>query len=387
MKEVRFAVIGVGNMGSAHARFIKDVSGAKLTAVCDIDKAKADSIASEHKVQPFYSAKDLYKAGICDAVIISVPHYDHTPLTIEAFAAGLHVICEKPIAVHKADALKMCEAHKKHPKLKFALMFNQRTDPYYKKLKSLIDNGELGKIYRVSWIITTWFRTQAYYNSGGWRATWSGEGGGVLLNQCPHNIDLFQWLFGMPSKVTAYCALGKYHNIEVEDDVSAIFEFKDGKTATFVTSTGEYPGSNRLEIACERGKIVAEGGKITFTRTEESVSDFNYKTKKRFEGPSVWHVDVPYQADSTPQHRKIIQNFTDSLLKGDKLVANGEEGCNSIELANAMLLSSLEGKTISLPIDHVKFEKKLKELIKNSKFVKKVEKSETSDFASSFSKK
>ncbi|HOK04352.1 MAG TPA: Gfo/Idh/MocA family oxidoreductase [Victivallales bacterium] len=387
MKELRFAVIGVGNMGSNHVKFIKNVSGAKIVAICDIDRQKADKIADEHKVQVFYDAKDLYKSEICDAVIISVPHYDHTLLTIQAFEAGLHVLCEKPIAVHKADALKMCEAHKKHSKLKFAIMFQQRTDPYYIKLKSLIDKGELGKIYRISWTITNWFRTQAYYNSGGWRATWRGEGGGVLLNQCPHNIDLFQWMFGMPSRVHSYCALGKYHDIEVEDDVTAFFEYSDGKTASFITSTGEFPGTNRLEIACDRGKVVAENGKITFSRTEEKVSEFNYTTSKQFEGPDYWNIDIPYKADNSSRHQCIIQNFTNSILKGDKLVARGEEGCNSIELANVMLLSSLEGKSIELPIDHVKFEKKLKELIKNSKYVKKVEKSEDSDFTSSFSKK
>jgi len=374
MDELRYAVIGVGNMGSAHSRFIKDVKGARLVAVCDIDKSKADRIAAEHGVKAFYRALDLYKAAVCDAVIISVPHYGHTPLTIEAFEAGLHVICEKPIAVHKADALRMCDAHKRHPRLKFALMFNQRTDGYYQKIKSLIDGGELGRIYRISWTITNWFRTQAYYNSGGWRATWRGEGGGVLLNQCPHNIDLFQWMFGMPSRVTAYCALGKYHKIEVEDNVTAIFEYGDGRTASFITSTGEYPGTNRLEVACDRGRLVAEAGKISFMRTEEKVAEFNYTTQRQFDGPPVWNVDIPYGSDPVPQHRKIIQNFTDSILNGGDLVARGEEGCKSIELANAMLLSSLEGKAVSLPIDHLKFERKLKELVRNSKFVKNLEK-------------
>lgn len=385
MKELRFGVVGVGSMGQHHVGSIKKTINAKLTAVCDIDEEKAKRIGDENGVKSFTSAEKMFSSGEVDAVIIATPHYDHTPLTISAFEKGLHVICEKPIAVHKADAMKMIEAHKKHKKLKFSAMFQMRTDSLNIKLKQLINSGALGEIYRVNWVITSWFRTQRYYDSGGWRATWSGEGGGVLLNQCPHNLDLFQWFFGMPIEIRAFCQLGRYHNIEVEDDVTAYCRYKNGSTGIFIASTGEAPGTNRLEICADNGRLVVENGKITFNRSEMSVKEFCYTTEKMFDIPPMWNIEIPH-ANEPFAHQKIIQNFTNSVLEGEKLLVEGEEGINSVELANAMLLSSIKGETVKIPMDALAFEKVLKSLIKNSKFVKKEVKVKNDDFTSSFSR-
>ncbi len=374
-------------MGAAHACFIKEVANARLTAICDIRKDLADKIGEQHGVKVFYDSKKMYDSGEIDAVIIATPHYDHPHLTISAFNTGLHVLVEKPIAVHKADAIRMAEAHKKHPKLKFSAMFQMRTDSFYRKVKSLIDGGELGRIMRVNWIITNWFRSQRYYDSGGWRATWKGEGGGVLLNQCPHNLDLFQWFFGMPVKLRAFCSLGKYHNIEVEDDVTAYCEYKNGATGIFIASTGEAPGTNRLEITGDRGRLIAENGKLTFNRNEIPVCEFSKTTDKMFDAPASWNIEIPF-ANDPAHHRKIIQNFTDAVVNDSPLLVKAEEGSNSVELANAMLMSSLKGKTVELPIDTKEFEGILRKLVKNSKFNKKAVKEATpADFTSSFNKK
>ena len=271
MKEVKLGIIGLGIMGTEHINTVEKSKNIRLAAVCDIKKDLADERAKKNNVPAYYSANDLINSGEVDAVLIATPHYFHTPITIDAFEAGLHVISEKPIAVHKADAEKMIAAHAKHPKLVFSAMFQVRTDSFFKKIKEIIDSGELGEIYRVNWLITNWFRTQTYYNSGTWRATWKGEGGGVLLNQAPHQLDLFQWMFGMPVKVRAYCSLGKYHDIEVEDDVTAYCEFKEGFSGMFITSTGEAPGTNRLEIMADRGRLVFEDGKIKFDKTVRNI--------------------------------------------------------------------------------------------------------------------
>lgn len=371
MKELRYGIVGLGNMGAPHANFIKELANARLAAVCDNDKKKADKIAETHSCKSFQNAEEMYKSGEIDAVLIATPHYYHTPLTIEAFKAGLHVLVEKPIAVHKADAIKMIEAHKKYPNLKFGAMFQMRTDAYYRKIKEIIDSGELGKIMRINWIITTWFRSQRYYDSGGWRATWRGEGGGVLLNQAPHNLDLFQWFFGMPCKVRAFCHFGKYHNIEVEDDVTAYCEFKNGATAVFIASTGEAPGTNRLEIMCEYGRLIAENGKLIFNKNRVSILDFCKTTETQVNTPECWNIEIPVPNEPA-QYKKILQNFTDAVLNGKELLVHAEEGINSVELANAMLMSSLEEKTIDIPLDHVKFESLLNELIKKSKFEKRM---------------
>jgi len=258
----------------------------------------------------------------------------------------------------------MIAAHKKHPELKFAAMFQVRTDCYFREIKRIIDSGELGKIYRVNWILTYWFRTQAYYDKGSWRATWKGEGGGVLLNQAPHQLDLFQWLFGMPVKIRAYCSLGKYHDIEVDDDVTAYCEFKDGFSGVFITSTGEAPGTNRLEIMGDRGRLILENNKIMFDRAEESVSEFLKTTKASFDAPKVKTIEI-HTDGKEGIHQNIIANFADSILNGAELIASGESGMNSLELANAFLYSSLKDVTIELPLDSSKYEELLEELKEN----------------------
>jgi len=348
MNKVRVGVIGIGGMGGAHAQHILHgkIPGAELTAVADI----APDLAKKYPDQKaFTSGEDMIRSGTVDAILIATPHYSHTPLGIAGLQQGLHVLVEKPISVHKADCEKLIAA-RRDTKQVFAAMFNQRTDPTYKKIRHLITSGELGTVRRINWIVTNWFRSDAYYGSGGWRATWAGEGGGVLLNQCPHNLDLWQWLFGMPKRIRAFCAFGKYHPIEVEDDVTAYFEYANGATGAFITSTGEAPGTNRLEIAAEQGKVVLENGHLHFTRNEIPTSEFCRTTKERFSAPPTWDISIPVSGGGG-QHVEIMQNFIDAILKGTPLIAPAEEGLHSVELANAMLFSSVSEKTIELPLD------------------------------------
>jgi predicted dehydrogenase len=334
-------------------------------------------------LKTFKDGEELIRSGALEAVIIATPHYQHTTLGIAALETGLHVMVEKPISVHKADAERLIAAHAQRPKQVLAAMFQLRTEPRYVKIKKLITGGELGELVRMSWIITDWFRTEAYYASGGWRATWKGEGGGALLNQCPHNLDILQWLCGMPAKVRGFCQLGRYHNIEVEDNVTAYWEWASGATGVFITSTGEAPGTNRLELCGTRGKLVLENNRLTFTRNESDMLDFSRAAKTGFARPEVWNVEVPFE--NTPaQHATLTQNFVDAILDGAPLVAPGADGMNSVELANAMLFSSLTGQTIQLPLDGAAYEVKLQQLIVESRFEKKVVAVQAEDFTKSF---
>jgi len=299
--------------------------------------------------------------------------------------AGRHVLVEKPIAVHKADAERFLAAYT-NEKLVFAAMFNQRTDPFYLKIRELVRNGELGEVRRVNWTITNWFRTEAYYASSEWRATWAGEGGGVLLNQSPHNIDLLQWIFGMPARVRAFCGLGRYHNIEVEDDVTAYFEYPNGATAVFITSTGEAPGTNRLEIAAERGRLVYENDALTFLRNEVPTTEFSRTSAKPFDAPACTEIKFPLQGHGG-QHVAVLQNFVDAILDGTPLIAPAPEGLHSVELANAMLYSSLTKQTVELPLDAAAYEQTLKGLIANSRVIQKeVRHPSVVDFGKSFNR-
>jgi predicted dehydrogenase len=368
MDTVRIGIIGMGGMGASHARYLLDgkVSRARLTAICDIVPERMEPYADLAK---FEDSGELIRSGEADAVIIATPHYGHTTIGIDALGQGLHVLTEKPISVHKADCERLIAAHT-DDKLKFAAMFQMRTEAPYQKLRQLVQGGALGRLLRTNWIITAWYRTEAYYASGGWRATWKGEGGGVLLNQCPHTLDLYQWICGMPSKVRAECKFGKYHDIEVEDEVNAYFEYPDGATGQFCTSTAEAPGTNRLEIAGEHGKIVFEGGKIAFTRNEMSCIEHCQNSPQRFERPDVWNIEIPVRPKPNG-HAVVTQNFVNAILDDEPLLSPAEEGIHSVELANAMLFSAFENRDVELPLDGEAYERKLKDLIANSRFQKK----------------
>jgi predicted dehydrogenase len=384
-KKVRIAIIGVGNMGSQHIGSLLANKDCELVAVCDSDPTRLEVAKARGDFALYADHKKLFKDKICDAVVIATPHYDHTTIGIEALNSGYHVLVEKPLSVHKNDCEKLIAAYKKTKGRVFSAMFNQRTTPQHMKIKQLLDNKELGKIMRVNWIITDWFRTEHYYSSGGWRATWAGEGGGVLLNQCPHQLDLLQWFCGMPNKVQATCALGKYHKIEVEDDVTAFLQYPNGATGVFITSTGEAPGTNRLEITGTQGKLVYEKGKISFTRNEVPCDKHCKTSKMSFQVPERWEIDIPARGREGG-HKAILTNFVNAISKGEKLLAPAIEGINSVEIGNAMLLSSIQGKTIDLPLNGNVFEKELKKLIKNSTLKKKTVKSKanSNEMASSF---
>lgn len=372
MNTVRFGIIGLGNMGTGHIKnFLSGkIRGGEITAVCDIDQARLRA-ASEllgDRAAAFDRAEDLIASGTVDAILIATPHYFHPVYAIQGFAAGLHVLSEKPAGVYTKQVREMNEAAAKTDRV-FGLMFNQRTNPLYQKVKELIASGELGELTRVNWIITDWFRTQSYYNSGSWRATWAGEGGGVLLNQDPHQLDLLQWLCGMPDKVTAFCSYGKFHDIEVEDDVTAYLEYPNGATGVFVTSTGDAPGTNRLEISGDRGRVIIENDRLTYTRLRGSVAEFLQTAPGGFDRPEAWDVHIPIHG-SASQHIGICNNFIDAILHGTPLLAPGTEGINGLTISNAIHLSSWTGKTVELPLDEALFYELLQERIKTSTYRK-----------------
>ena len=384
MDNVRLGIVGLGNMGKAHLHNIRSgkVPGLRVTALCESFGTLPQLLEGE---SAFTDVKQMIRSGRIDAILICTPHFSHTTIGIEALSAGLHVLVEKPISVHKADCERLIAAHTDKSKT-FAAMFNMRTNATFKKVKDLIESGEIGDVRRVHWEVTDWFRTNYYYATGGWRGTWKGEGGGVLMNQCPHNLDLFQWLFGMPQRVRGFCQFGRFHQIEVEDDVTAIMQYDNGTTATFVTSTGEAPGVNRLEISAENGRLTVTNGKhIHFQRNRVPMSKFCMETEAAFAMPESWSIDIP-EDETGGQHIEILQNFTAAILKGEKLLSPAEEGIRSVELANSILLSAWNDCTIDLPMDASEYEKLLTEKGEKSTF-KKPEvkpKATSDDFAKSF---
>ncbi|MCR5092413.1 MAG: Gfo/Idh/MocA family oxidoreductase [Lachnospiraceae bacterium] len=353
MDEVRLGIIGIGGMGGAHACSISEgkVPGMQLTAVADVRQIRLDW-AKENlspDVKCFSDGRALIESGACDAVLIATPHYLHPEFVIFALQHGLHAISEKPAGVYTRQVREMNDVAGKSKNV-FAIMFNQRTNCVYRKLHEMIQSGELGMLKRVNWIITDWYRTQSYYDAAGWKATWDGEGGGVLLNQCPHQLDLLQWLCGMPVKVRAFCHEAKWHEIEVEDDVTAYLEFPGGATGVFVTTTGDAPGTNRLELTFEMGRIICEDGKLLFDRLEVSERKFCRTEKEGFAKPAMEHLEITTDGENE-QHVGVLKAFTDRILHGGPLVADGTEGIRGLMLSNAMYLSSWRKKTVVLSRD------------------------------------
>lgn len=367
MNNVKIAIIGIGNMGSAHAKHIFDgkVEHMTLAAICDDVAEKRAWAAERLPGVPCY--EDWHKMlddHVADAVLIATPHYLHPVIAIEAFEKGYHVLSEKPAGVYTKAVRQMNEAAAKSGKT-FALMFNQRTNPIYQKARELVKTGAVGEPKRLVWIITNWYRTQKYYDSGSWRATWAGEGGGVLLNQCPHNLDLWQWIFGMPKSIHAKCSIGKYHDIEVEDDVTITAEYENGASAAFITTTGEFPGTNRLEITGDRGKIVIEHKTLTFTKLETPERVVTKTSENSFDQIPCTTETYEFE-DSGTAHVGILQNFTNHILFGEELISKGEEGIFGLTISNAAFLSDWTGKEITLPMDEDLFYELLSERIKHS---------------------
>lgn len=385
MDKVRFGIVGLGNMGAHHAGYLNSIDGAALTAVCDADPTRT---AKYTGLAQFKTYVEMLASGSIDAVLIATPHFQHGEIARAAFAKNIHVLCEKPVAVTVKDARQTNEALAKSPNLKYGLMFQMRASPLYRKVRELILDQELGEITRITWLITDWFRTWSYYASGGWRATWAGEGGGVLLNQCPHNLDLLYWLTGlMPSRITAIASIGKTHPIETEDEVSAILEYPNGAVGHFVTSTGEAPGTNRLEICGDRGKLVAEHNKLHFTRTRRSVREVRETDPNLFAQIESWEIDIPIPA--APEGHKIItQNFVYAILKDEPLISPGTDGVKGLEIGNATLMAGLTRTPIDLPLDGDRYERFIQELAAKYAGKKTLQSrpQTATDFAASFSK-
>ena len=371
MEKVRFGIVGCGNMGTGHSRHFREgnVTNGVLTAVCDINEKKFAGFKERfgESIAYFNNAEDMYKSGLCDCVIICTPHYSHTDLAILAMDYNLNCIVEKPAGVYTLQVKEMLARAEKSDKI-LGIMFNQRTNPAFKTMKKMIADGKIGDIKRTNWIITDWYRTQYYYDTGAWRATWAGEGGGVLYNQSPHQLDLFQWIIGMqPSKVHAFCHYGKWHDIEVEDDVTCYVEYPNGATGVFITTTADAPGTNRFEVTGTLGTLIFENNKLYYKQLLKDERLHCMEADKGFEPPETLPtVEIELEGDN-PQHLGILNNIANAILGLEPVYAPAKDGLAGVQLANAMHLSSWLGESVTLPINDELFYEELKKRIAVSK--------------------
>ena len=381
---IKVGVIGIGNQGSYYAKTMTSSKYLELTAVADInpERLKWAEETVPHAAR-FDDAIAMLDSGLVEACIIVTPHYDHPKYAIECMKRGIHVLVDKPAGVYTKQVKEMIAVADAHPELKLGVMFCLRTIGVYKKLHELMHSGEYGEMRRMNWLITTWYRSQAYYNSGSWRATWAGEGGAVLMNQCPHQLDLLQWICGMPVKVHAHAHFGKWHDIETEDDVSAYFEFENGATGVFVTSTGDARGTNRLEIQMDKGRFIVENDVLTVETYETSEPEFNKANTDPV--ATIKHTTEEFTGGAPDLfHFLVLDAWAEDILGIGKPIADGREGLNSTELTNAMLLSAFTNSEVSLPIDDELYYTELMKRVSTSK-KKETVASFVSDMTSTFS--
>ena len=384
--KIKLGILGIGNIGTMHSKNILEgkCPEIELSAVCDYNEEKTAWIKEKYEnVSIFTDAEEMMDSGKIDSILIAVPHYDHPKFAIMAMKKGLHTLVEKPAGVYTKQVIEMNKIADEC-NVKFGLMMNQRTNCIYRKMREIVKSGELGGIKRTSWIITDWYRPQFYYDSGDWRATWSGEGGGVLLNQCPHNLDLWQWICGMPAKVYAKMHFGKWHDIEVEDDVTAYVEYENGATGTFITSTGDVPGTNRFEILLEGGKLLAEEGKLTLWKLNMFESEFSKTSTVAFSAPEMEKIEIETDGKNE-QHVGVLNAFAGAILRDEPMVADGREGINGLTISNALHMSGFLGKEITIKdFDHELFYEELSKKIKTSKRKTNVRESTADDMGASF---
>ena len=362
MNNLRLGVIGLGNIGQQHIKHIQS-DAVERCVVTALSSRNISPLAEELNAKHFTDYRDLIDSGLCDAVLIATPTMNHLDMGLYALNKGLHVLMEKPLglSVEQGDQLLAC-ADKDQV---FGLMLNQRVAPIFVKMKNVIDTGILGELQRTHWTMTNWFRPEVYFQVSDWRATWAGEGGGLLLNQCIHNIDIFQWLTGMPVSLQGFCGFGKYHNIEVEDEATAYFQYENGATGVFVGSTGESPGINRLDIVGDKGTMSFDGEKLLLTENSPSTSAYNKETKDMFGQPKTHQLDIT-PCEVVNQHGVVINNFVEAILDGEELIAPAAQGMDSLAIANAILWSSWSGEKVNFPLSSSGYQEALEEKLAQS---------------------
>lgn len=368
MERVRIGIIGFGGMGAAHAKMMRDISEVQLTAVADIDPQAAQLAQEQYGVPTFTDYRECIDSGLIDAVLIATPHPSHPEIAVYAFEKGLHVLCEKPIAINPREADRMISAAKQSGKV-FCTMYQMRTERHCRVARRAVEEGLIGEIMRTE-LVSAWYRNQAYYDSATWRATWAGEGGGVLVNQAPHLLDMFCWLAGLPATVTAF-ARARLHDIEVEDEAFALLEYPNGAHGYLYATTNEAPGTQRIEIVGDRGTIRIQDGQVSVYRIDPPLREFTQTATDMWGAPKAERVDI--EVEEMPSgHAQITRNFARAILFGEPLIAPGEEGSWCVELASAIILSSQRGKSVSLPVDREEYDALLQQLQAHSKHKSRV---------------
>jgi len=345
---LRYVVIGVAAsiQRNAHRR-AQIAEKINVVAGCDINVEAGQQQTTEIGCAFYEDYRQMLAEVKPDVAVIVTPHPLHPSMTIDCLRAGCHVLVEKPMAIDVASADEMIEEAKKSGRI-LAINFQQRFRPVIEKARAIIAAGEIGPLVRTL-SVEPWFRTAFYYRTAVWRAKWTSEGGGVLLNQAPHTLDLLCHLAGMPRKVWGWTRT-LYHAIEVEDTAQAMLEYPNGAPGYLTVSTTEVGVEQRVQIVGEKGAIELVGDKMTVYRIHPSTREFMTGSTEMFAKPETVAemLDLP---DTSGAHVAVYRDLKAAIQEGRPPRADGREAIMSLELANAITLSSYSGQPVTLPLD------------------------------------
>ncbi len=345
---LRVAMIGTGFIAGVHARSIAASPHLQLAGVFGRDGAKTAHFAQSHGTVAFPTLEGMLEAMHPDYVTLCTPHPTHLSLALQCLKAGVSVLIEKPLCCTAAEA-EPCLALASERKLAVGVNFQMRLRPARQRMVHLVSQGCLGSLVRVSLDATDWFRSMAYYRSSPWRATWEGECGGLLMNQAPHDLDLLLSLVGMPERLIAEIA-NHGHEIEVEDEVMALLQWRGGAMGQLHLSTRESPGRHLVEIVGTQGSLRLEGDELTVIELGTDAGEYSQTTPETMKHPPITRREQEKHTDTEDRYRLVHENFRNHLLHGTRLICSAQEALDQVRFANALLLSAIRRKWVATPV-------------------------------------
>jgi predicted dehydrogenase len=374
---MKYALIGFGNISPMHVRAITEICKNEIVAICDTQLDVRKEIGPGVRLYQDYHV--LFAQEKIDVAVILTPHYYHPEISVAALKAGCHVLCEKPVAVHKLHAAPLASALRETDRV-FGVNCMRRFRPDVQAVKSLLNENRLGKLQTVHFVSNNLLRSSAYFQSGGgWRGTWSKEGGGALINQSSHDLDRIIYLFGLPAEVQAQAGTSNlHHNLFVEDYVDALLSYQNGMRLYFSTALHLHPGIDRLEIWGDRGYMKMENWIITTALLPEPLDSWNDRQQDLKMENGIVNFGAPQPVTSeqkvTPLsfddlHAAGHVNFVNAIAGREPLMTSFDQALQSVELGNAMVLAGYQKRLVTFPLDGQAYSTFLQEMIEREQGV------------------
>ena len=374
---MKLGIAGIGVIGESYLKLFKEgrIKEGEVAAVASRNTQRVEKILEKlnlQEVRVYGSLKEMLEKESLSGVIITTPHKLHVSMMKEALQMGVSVLTDKPLSSTRKEAEEMAVFAKDYPDLVKGVLFNKRANPIHKEIKKIIESGELGILRRALYEVTDYYRSHRYYEESGWRGTYEEEGGGVLMNQAVHQMDLLTWFTDLPKEVMAFLKEGSHRPMTTENDAYLHLFYEGGGVGHFITSTHESPGVHRLELSFDQGQILMENEKtLKITKLQEPEEDFSRKTETLFAHvPGTLEVKEFEPLEDKEEHVRTIENFIRAIEGKEKIQSSLEEAVKSITLVNAAYLSHFTGKKGAMDFSLEEYDRELHRKIQEERALK-----------------